>query len=198
MDGRIYWRLSLMMFLQFFVWGAWFVTLGTHLGHIGFSGSQIGYAYLMNNIAAVVSPFFVGMIADRFFASQKVMGVLHLAGAVILYLSADLTAVGPLILGLFLYNLTYMPTLALVNAVSFLAVMASVVLMPEAWQSSANRPPPTLMTITLGGGSGIDTPGRTISERPVQEEEALDIRAHPSLGEVTIGRSTERTAAPTS
>lgn len=119
MDGRIYWRLSLMMFLQFFVWGAWFVTLGTHLGHIGFSGSQIGYAYLMNNIAAVVSPFFVGMIADRFFASQKVMGVLHLAGAVILYLSADLTAVGPLILGLFLYNLTYMPTLALVNAVSF-------------------------------------------------------------------------------
>lgn len=119
MDGRIYWRLSLMMFLQFFVWGAWFVTLGTHLGHIGFSGSQIGYAYLMNNIAAVVSPFFVGMIADRFFASQKVMGVLHLIGAVILYLSADLTAVGPLILGLFLYNLTYMPTLALVNAVSF-------------------------------------------------------------------------------
>ena len=119
MDGRIYWRLSLMMFLQFFVWGAWFVTLGTHLGHIGFSGSEIGYAYLMNNIAAVVSPFFIGMIADRYFSSQKVMGVLHLIGAVVLYLSADLTAVGPLIFGLFLYNLTYMPTLALVNAVSF-------------------------------------------------------------------------------
>ncbi len=119
MDGRIYWRLSLMMFLQFFVWGAWFVTLGTHLGQIGFTGSQIGYAYLMNNIAAIVSPFFIGMIADRFFASQKVMGVLHLVGAVILYLSADVTAVGPLIFGLFLYNLTYMPTLALVNAVSF-------------------------------------------------------------------------------
>ena len=119
MDGKTYWRLSLMMFLQFFVWGAWFVTLGTHLGHIGFSGSEIGYAYLMNNIAAIVSPFFIGMIADRFFASQKVMGVLHLLGAVMLYLSADLTAVGPLIFGLFLYNLTYMPTLALVNAVSF-------------------------------------------------------------------------------
>ncbi|HEX5731724.1 MAG TPA: nucleoside permease [Blastocatellia bacterium] len=119
MDGRVYWRLSLMMFLQFFVWGAWFVTLGTYLGQLGFSGSQIGYAYLMNNIAAVVSPFFVGMIADRYFASQKVMGVLHLIGAVILYLSADLTGVGPLIFGLFLYNLTYMPTLALVNAVSF-------------------------------------------------------------------------------
>lgn len=119
MDGKTYWRLSLMMFLQFFVWGAWFVTLGTHLGQIGFTGSQIGYAYLMNNIAAIISPFFVGMIADRFFASQKVMGVLHLLGGIIMYLSADITTVGPLIFGLFLYNLTYMPTLALVNAVSF-------------------------------------------------------------------------------
>ena len=119
MDGRIYWRLSLMMFLQFFVWGAWFVTLGTHLGEIGFTGSQVGYAFLMNNIAAIISPFFVGMIADRFFASQKVMGVLHLVGGVIMYLSADITSVGLLIFSLLLYNLTYMPTLALVNAVSF-------------------------------------------------------------------------------
>jgi nucleoside transporter len=119
MDGRIYWRLSLMMFLQFFVWGAWFVTLATHLGQIGFTASQIGDAYLMNNIAAILSPFFVGMIADRFFASQKVMGVLHLVGGVIMYLLADVTAAGLLILGLLLYNMTYMPTLALVNAVSF-------------------------------------------------------------------------------
>ncbi len=119
MDGKIYLRLSVMMFLQFFVWGAWFVTLGTHLGEIGFSGSEIGYTYLMNNIAAIISPFFVGMIADRFFASQKVMGALHLVGALVLYFSADITSVGPLILGLFLYNLAYMPTLALVNAVSF-------------------------------------------------------------------------------
>jgi nucleoside transporter len=119
MDAKTYWRLSLMMFLQFFVWGAWFVTLGTHLSEIGFTGSQIGYTYLMNNIAAIISPFFVGMIADRFFASQKVMGALHLLGGLILYFSADLTATGPLIFGLLLYNLTYMPTLALVNAVSF-------------------------------------------------------------------------------
>jgi nucleoside transporter len=119
MDSRTYLRLSLMMFLQFFVWGAWFVTLGTHLGNIGFSGSQIGFTYLMNNIAAIISPFFVGMIADRYFASQRVMGVLHLLGAVIMYLSAGLTVAGPLILALLLYNLSYMPTLALVNAVSF-------------------------------------------------------------------------------
>jgi nucleoside transporter len=118
MDGKTYWRLSLMMFLQFFVWGAWFVTLGTYLKKIGFSG-EIGYAYLMNNIAAIISPFFVGMIADRFFASQKVMGALHVLGAAILYFTADLTSLGPLIFGLLLYNLTYMPTLALANAVSF-------------------------------------------------------------------------------
>lgn len=119
MDTKTYTRLSLMMFLQFFVWGAWFVTLGTHLGNLGFSGSQIGYAYLMNNIGAIISPFFVGMIADRYFSSQKVMGVLHLLGALVMHFTANTTTVGGLILGLLLYNLTYMPTLALVNAVSF-------------------------------------------------------------------------------
>src|SRR5437868_9839026 len=120
MDTKTYLRLSVMMFLEFFVWGAWFVTLGTHLGEdLRFSGSQIGYTYLMNNIAAIISPFFVGMVADRYFASQKVMGVLHLLGGVILYLSADVTTVAWLVFGLLLYNLTYMPTLALVNAVSF-------------------------------------------------------------------------------
>ena len=120
MNSRIYLRLSVMMFLEFFVWGAWFVTLGTHLGKgIGFTNSQIGYAFLMNNIAAIVSPFFIGMIADRYFASQKIMGALHLVGGVILYLFSDVTTVGWLIFGLLLYNLCYMPTLALVNNISF-------------------------------------------------------------------------------
>ncbi len=119
MDAKTYSRLSVMMFLQFFVWGAWFVTLGTHLGELGFTGSEIGYAYLMNNIGAIISPFFVGMIADRYFSSQKVMGVLHLLGAVVMYFTAASASVGGLLLGLLLYNLTYMPTLALVNAVSF-------------------------------------------------------------------------------
>jgi nucleoside transporter len=119
MDTKTYLRLSLMMFLEFFVWGAWFVTLGTHLGDLRFTGSQIGYTYLMNNIAAIISPFFVGMIADRYFASQKVMGILHLIGGAILYWSADVSTFSLLIFGLLLYNLTYMPTLALVNAISF-------------------------------------------------------------------------------
>src|SRR5918911_1625842 len=120
MDTKTYLRLSVMMFLEFFVWGAWFVTLGTHLGEeLRFTGSQIGYTYLMNNIAAIISPFFVGMIADRYFASQKLMGILHLIGGALMYWSSGISAFSLLIFGLLLYNLTYMPTLALVNAISF-------------------------------------------------------------------------------
>ena len=70
MKPKIYTQLSVMMFLEFFVWGAWFVTLGTYLNALNFSGTDVGYTYLMNNIAAIISPFFVGMIADRFFASH--------------------------------------------------------------------------------------------------------------------------------
>jgi nucleoside transporter len=119
MSTKTYAQLSVMMFLQFFIWGAWFVTLGTYLFKIGFSGGQVGNSYLMNNIAAVLAPFFVGMLADRFFASQKVMGVLHLLGGVVMYFATGITDAGVLIPILLLYNLCYMPTLALVNAVSF-------------------------------------------------------------------------------
>ncbi|NUO82069.1 nucleoside permease [candidate division KSB1 bacterium] len=119
MSTKSYAQLSVMMFLQFFVWGAWFVTLGTYLFKIGFTGGQVGNTYLMNNIAAIIAPFFVGMIADRFFASQKVMGVLHLLGGAVMFLAAGITDSTTLIPMLLLYNLCYMPTLALVNAVSF-------------------------------------------------------------------------------
>jgi nucleoside transporter len=119
MSTKSYAQLSLMMFLQFFVWGAWFVTLGTYLFKIGFTGGQVGNTYLMNNIAAIIAPFFVGMIADRFFASQKVMGTLHLLGGVFMFLATGITDPATLIPTLLLYNLCYMPTLALVNAVSF-------------------------------------------------------------------------------
>ncbi|TFG96769.1 MAG: MFS transporter, partial [Calditrichales bacterium] len=112
-------QLSVMMFLEFFIWGAWFVTLGTYLGSINFSGSYIGYTYLMNNIAAIVSPFFVGMIADRFFPSEKVMASLHIMGGVVIYFASGITDAAPLIMGLLLYNLLYMPTVALANAISF-------------------------------------------------------------------------------
>jgi nucleoside transporter len=109
-----------MMFLQFFIWGAWFVTLSTYLGRgLGFGGTDIGHAYSTMPWGAIAAPFLVGMIADRFFAAQKVLGVLHLAGAVLLWRAAQVTAPSALFWVLLGYALCYNPTLALVNAVAF-------------------------------------------------------------------------------
>lgn len=119
MGTKNYVQLSAMMFFQFFIWGAWFVTLGTYLAANGFSGSEIGSAYLMNNIGAIISPFFIGLIADRFFSAEKVMAILHLLGGAVLYLVSDMTTAGSIIVGLLIYNACYMPTLALVNTISF-------------------------------------------------------------------------------
>jgi nucleoside transporter len=113
-------RLSVMMFLQFFVWGAWFVTLGTYLGQgLGFGGIDIGRAYSTMPWGAIVAPFLVGMVADRFFAAEKVLGVLHLVGAALLYFASTMTAPGTVFWLLLGYALCYNPTLALVNAVAF-------------------------------------------------------------------------------
>ena len=119
MSTSVYTRLSVMMFLQFFVWGAWFVTLGTYLFGIGFSGTDVSLAYLTNNIGAIIAPFFVGLIADRFFASQHVIGVLHLVGAGILYYVTSLTDVSQVVLWLLVYNACYMSSLALANSIGF-------------------------------------------------------------------------------
>ena len=83
--------LSVMMFLEYFVWGAWYVTMGTYMTtHLQSSGIQIGAAYSALAIATMISPFIVGMIADRYFAAQKMMGVLHLVGAALLYLATPI------------------------------------------------------------------------------------------------------------
>jgi len=113
-------RLGLMMFLQYFVWGAWYVTLGTWLGTaLHFSGQQIAWAAGTTAVGAIISPFFVGLIADRWFATENLLGVLHLAGAAILLLSSRLTAFWPLYCGVLAYSLCYMPTLALTNSLAF-------------------------------------------------------------------------------
>ncbi|MGB6221663.1 MAG: nucleoside permease [Haloferula sp.] len=113
-------RLSVMMFFQFFIWGAWFVTLGTYLSQgLSFEPSQIGRAYSTMPWGAVVSPFIAGMIADRFFAAQKVMAFMHLCGGIILFYASTITDSAPLFWILLLYAVCYNPTLSLSNAIAF-------------------------------------------------------------------------------
>jgi nucleoside transporter len=120
MNTSIRIRLSALMFLEFFIWGAWYVTLGTYLDKVlHASGVEIGAAYSAMAVATIFSPFFVGMIADRFFAAQKVLGVLHLAGAALLYYLTTITSPGTFYWIVLLYSLMYAPTLALANSVAF-------------------------------------------------------------------------------
>ena len=114
-------RLSLMMFLQFFIWGSWSVTLGLVMSQHNMS-LLIGDAFSAGPIASILSPFVLGMLVDRFFASQKVMAVMHLAGGAILWFvpQALVAQNGALLIGLlFGYTLCYMPTLALTNNIAF-------------------------------------------------------------------------------
>jgi len=120
MSSNVRLKLSVMMFLQYFVWGAWSVTMGTWLAEtLRFSGEQIGLAYGTTAVAAMISPFFVGMIADRFFATERLLAVLHMIGALVLFYASTQTSFVPLYLVLLAYTLCYMPTLALSNSLSF-------------------------------------------------------------------------------
>lgn len=120
MKGRINFQLSFMMFLQFFIWGAWFVTMGPFLANnLSATGAQSALAYSTQSWGAIIAPFIIGLIADRFFNAERILGVLHILGGILMYLmyqSSDFTQFYPYVLG---YMILYMPTLALVNSVSF-------------------------------------------------------------------------------
>jgi len=113
-------QLSIMMFLEFFIWGGWFVTLGSFLGNnLNASDIETGMAYSTQSWGAIIAPFIIGLIADRFFNAEKILGVLHILGAILMYQmsqTTDFNVFYPYVLG---YMIAYMPTLALVNSVSF-------------------------------------------------------------------------------
>ena len=120
MNNKVRVQLSLMMFLEFFIWGGWFVTLGSFLGNnLTATGAETAQAFSTQSWGAIIAPFIVGLIADRYFNAERILGVLHLIGAVLMYqmsLATEFSVFYPYVLG---YMIAYMPTLALVNSVSF-------------------------------------------------------------------------------
>ena len=113
-------KLSLLFFLEFFIWGGWFVTMGTFLSQIfNATGGELAMAYETQSIGAIIAPFIIGLIADRYFAAQKILGLLHLLGAALLFIVSNADNFFAFYPYIFIYMLLYMPTLALANSVAF-------------------------------------------------------------------------------
>ena len=120
MNSTIRIKLSIMMFLEFFVWGAWFVTLGTYLAiNLQASGSETASVFSTQSWGAIIAPFIIGLIADRYFNAEKILGILHLAGALLMYQMYQSVDIGMFYIYVLSYMILYMPTLALVNSVAF-------------------------------------------------------------------------------
>ncbi|MGB5499531.1 MAG: MFS transporter, partial [Maribacter sp.] len=120
MNTKIRVQLSVMMFLEFFIWGSWFVTMGTYLPNtLQTSDPETAMAYSTQSWGAILAPFIIGLIADRYVNAERILGILHLLGALLMYLlysASDFSGFYPYLL---MYMIMYMSTLALVNSVSF-------------------------------------------------------------------------------
>ena len=120
MNGPIKSKLSIMMFLEFFIWGCWFVTMGTFLSQaFSSSGSQISLAYSTQSWGAIISPFIIGLIADRYFDAEKVLAIIHIIGGGLLFMCSIALGFEKFYPYILIYMILYMPTLALVNSIAF-------------------------------------------------------------------------------
>lgn len=120
MKNYVRFQLCFMMFLEFFIWGAWFVTLGTFLGNnLKATDGEIALAFSTQSWGAIIAPFVIGIIADRYFNAERILGILHLLGAFLMYTMYSTTEFSVFYLLVLGYMILYMPTLALVNSVSF-------------------------------------------------------------------------------
>ena len=120
MEFKIRFQLSFLFFLEFFIWGAWFVTMGTFLSQeYSATGGQLAMAYETQSIGAIIAPFIIGLIADRYFSAQKILGILHLIGAALLFTVSNSENFSGFYPNILVYMLLYMPTLALANSVAF-------------------------------------------------------------------------------
>ena len=157
MDLTIRAKLSIMMFLQYFAWGAWFVTMGTYLSKsLECPDDQLGWAYAASPIGAMIAPFFVGMIADRFFATQHILAALHLLGAVLLFVAASVMGVyprqvlrGPLLMVVIMLLLTAVSQFGIIPRMETYRLAAGGVVGGDEVSDDHNRPR------LVGGSVGV-------------------------------------------
>lgn len=152
-----------MMFLQFFVWGAWYVTIGNYMAAHGMA-DLTHWPYTVNPVAAIIAPFFLGLVADRYFPAEKMLGTLHILGGLIMFAVPLATGTpGLFVLLLLLYNMCYMPTLSLSNSLAFHNIESQEKQFPMirvfgtiGWIAAG-----LFIGIVLGQFSGEELPDRT-------------------------------------